>query len=151
MDFQKIEKFFSKNFKKFEIFSKNFKKFEIFSKNLKKLKSFRKKSAIFPHSYSGPPRWPDEVPAPSLRMERGFVDEDTTDESFRGLKRRECACSAACQGSGHTLSGAESACAAPCSAAKSLRRGGADAEAGPATAPQQGQGEQHATQTDKIG
>ena len=37
---------------------------------------------------------------------------------------------------------------APFSAAESLRRGGADAEAGPATAPKQGQGEQHATLTD---
>ena len=58
--------------------------------------------------YSGPPRWPDEVPAPFLMMERGFVDEDTTDESFRALKRRECASCAACEGSGHILSDAES-------------------------------------------
>ena len=83
-------------------------------------------------------------------MERGLVDEDATDESFRGLKRRECACSAACQGSGHILSGADSEGAAPCSAAESLRRGGADAEAGPATAPQQGQRAHHAN-ADKTG
>ena len=88
--------------------------------------------------------------APFLRMERGFVDEDTTDESFRGLKRRECASCAACEGSGHILSDAASECAAPCSAAESLRRGGADAEAGPATAPQQGQGAHHAN-ADKTG
>ena len=46
----------------------------------------------------GPPRWPDEVTVPFLRMERGFVDEDTTDESIRGLNRRECASCAACEG-----------------------------------------------------
>ena len=95
----------------------------------------------------GPLRWPDEVTAPFLWMERGFVDEDTTDESFRGLMRRECASCVACEGSGHILSDAESEGATPCSAAESLRRGGADAEAGPATAPQQGQGAHHATQT----
>ena len=84
-------------------------------------------------------------------MEWGLVDEDATDESLRGLKRRECASCAAGEGGGHTLSNAESEGAAPCSAAESPRRGGADAEAGQATAPTQGQGEQHATQTDKIG
>ena len=98
----------------------------------------------------GPPQWPDEVTAPFLRMERGFVDEDTTDESFRGLKRRECASCAACEGSGHILSDAESERGTPCSAAESLRRGGADAEVGPATAPQQGQRAHHAN-ADKTG
>ena len=51
-----------------------------------------------PHMVGWSPRWPDEVPAPSLRMERGFVDEVTTDESLSGLKRRECASCAACEG-----------------------------------------------------
>ena len=98
----------------------------------------------------GLPRLPDEVTAPFLRMERGFEDEDTTDESFRGLKRRECASCAACEGSGHILSDAESKGATPCSAAESRRWGAADAEAGPATAPQQGQGAHHAN-ADKTG
>ena len=88
--------------------------------------------------------------APFLRMERGFVDEDATDESFRGLTRRECASCAACEGSGHILSAADSEGATPCLVAESLRWDGADAKAGPATAPQQGQGAHHAN-ADKTG
>ena len=80
-------------------------------------------------------------------MERGLLDEDAIDESLSGLKRRECASCAACEGSGHIESDAESEGTAPCSAAESLRPGGDDAEVGPETAPQDGQAAHHATQT----
>ena len=80
-------------------------------------------------------------------MERGFVDEVTTDESLSGLKLRECASCAACEGSGHIESDAESEGAAPCSAAESLRPGGDDAEVGQETGPQQGQSAHHVMQT----
>ena len=76
-------------------------------------------------------------------MERGLLDEDATDESLSGLKRRECASSAACAESGHIEPDVESDGAAPCSAAGSLRPGGDDAEVGPETAPQEGQAAQH--------
>ena len=90
---------------------------------------------------------PNEVPAPFLRMERGLGDEEATDESVSGSKRRECASSAACAESGHIEPDAERDGAAPCSAAESLRPGGDDAEVGPETAPQDGQAAHHATQT----
>ena len=63
-------------------------------------------------------------------MERGFVDEVTTDESLSGLKLQEYASCAACEGSCHIESDAESEGTAPCSAAESLRPGGDDAEVG---------------------
>ena len=95
----------------------------------------------------GPPRCLNEVLAPFLRTERGLLDEDTTDESLRGLKRRDCASCATYEGSGHILSDTESEGAAPCSVAESLRTGGDDAEVGPENGSQQGQWAHHARQT----
>ena len=84
-----------------------------------------------------------------LRMDRGLVMRRCLEDvlSLWGLKLRECAFCAACEGGGHILSAAEREGATPCSAVESLRRDDADTEVGPETGPQKDHGAHHATRT----
>ena len=87
-----------------------------------------------------------------LRMDRGLAMGRCLADvlSLRGLKRRECASCAACEGGGHIWSAAEREGhpgSTPCSAVESLRRDGVDAEVGQETGPKQGQWAHHATRT----
>ena len=84
-----------------------------------------------------------------LRMDRGLVMRRCLEDvlSLWGLKLRECAFCAACEGGGHIWSAAKGEGPAPCSVAESLRRDDADTEVGPETGPQKDHGAHHATRT----